>query len=734
MHVGLALAVATLAAVLTSDLPATVRGLLSGLGLAAGAAALVVLCLRLRRGATGRPRQAWTLLVLSAGVGGLGSLALLLEQGRGAPGSPSLADLLHTLALALGIAGALTFPAQRRRPIDLVRMSLEGLVLGGSFLFVTSVTLFPQILPPDRTAAAGQLAPLLIAAVDVMVATVAVLLAWRSGPNLRQLLFLVGGAFALFAVSDFGSVVVSAQRPFTLGSPVDLGWVGGYVLLVLAAQRADISPVPARVVPELSPVVGTALLFAVFLVAVAFGVLALSGGALSTPSVVVALVVLGAVAARQLVLIVDHENLRRTLERRVFDRTNALRAITQQTTLLVNSVGEGIYGVDGSGLVTFVNPAAARVLGYAPEEVIGRDAHATFHRPEPSSAGHADGASCYISRALTRQVVTQAAEDAYLRADGTTIPVEVTATPVSQNDRVHGAVVVFRDVTQRREVDRIKNEFVSMVSHELRTPLTSIRGSLGLLGGGAFGRLDPRAGRMVDLALESTDRLTRLVDDILDIERIESGSLPMTPGIHVGSDLVAAAVDQVQVVAAASDVTISVGSVEGWVGADGDRVVQVLINLLSNAIKFSPPQQCVEVGSSVRGGTVEFRVCDGGRGVPPHKLDAIFARFHQVDTSDARVKGGVGLGLSICRNLVERMGGRIWAENNAGAGVTFYFTLPGGRLARPGFPLAPKEESAPGRSPAASEPSPPDPAPRSIPVDQAPTVRLAAARSRQSFR
>ena len=225
---------------------------------------------------------------------------------------------------------------------------------------------------------------------------------------------------------------------------------------------------------------------------------------------------------------------------------------------------------------------------------------------------------------------------------------------------------MFRDVTQRREVDRMKSEFVSMVSHELRTPLTAIRGSLGLLSGGALGPLTANADRMVEIALISSERLTRLIDEILDIERIESGVMTVDLADYSAEHLIEAAVGQVQVLAAEAKIQVVVGPVDGKVRADADRVVQTLLNLLGNAIKFSLPATTVRVSAEPRGNFVEFAICDQGRGIPEDKLDAIFGRFEQVDSSDAREKGGSGLGLAISRSLVERLGGRIWATNNAG--------------------------------------------------------------------
>ncbi|MGI3783621.1 MAG: sensor histidine kinase, partial [Janthinobacterium lividum] len=236
--------------------------------------------------------------------------------------------------------------------------------------------------------------------------------------------------------------------------------------------------------------------------------------------------------------------------------------------------------------------------------------------------------------------------------------------------------VIFRDVTQRREVERLKSEFVSMVSHELRTPLTAIQGSLGLISGGALGVLPPAAARMLEIASISAHRLNRLVDDILDVERIESGVLVLQPGWQDARVVVDGAVEQMQVLAVDAGVEMRVGSVAGAVHADPDRAAQTLINLIGNALKFSYPGGVVEISAWPADEVVRFSVTDEGRGIPVDRLERIFNRFEQVDSSDAREKGGFGLGLAISRSLVERSGGRIWATNNPGRGATLHFTLP----------------------------------------------------------
>ena len=233
-----------------------------------------------------------------------------------------------------------------------------------------------------------------------------------------------------------------------------------------------------------------------------------------------------------------------------------------------------------------------------------------------------------------------------------------------------------QDITERHEVERAKDEFISILSHELRTPLTSIRGSLGLLESGVLGPLPDSGQRMIEIAVQNTDRLVRLINDILDIERIDSGTIDMHPQACDGADLIERAIEGTEQFAADARVGLIAASGSATFYADPDRVHQTLTNLISNAVKFSAPDGTVRVSCTGRHGEVLFEVADDGKGIPADKLDSIFERFVQVDASDAREKGGSGLGLAICRKIVEHLGGRIWVDSELGAGSTFSFTLP----------------------------------------------------------
>lgn len=235
---------------------------------------------------------------------------------------------------------------------------------------------------------------------------------------------------------------------------------------------------------------------------------------------------------------------------------------------------------------------------------------------------------------------------------------------------------LMEDITCYHRVEKLRNEFVSIVSHELRTPLTSIRGALGLVASGRLGFLSEHSQEMVDIAVRNADRLGRLLDDILDLERMDSGRLSFVKEAYKARGLAEQAAAAMQPMAEQAAVRLMVTGLNGTVFADPGRVVQAITNLIGNAIKFSPPGATVRVTTAPRRDDVLFGVSDEGRGIPPDKLETIFGRFQQVDSSDARDKGGSGLGLAICRSIIEQHGGRIWVQSTLDEGSTFWFTLP----------------------------------------------------------
>jgi len=350
-----------------------------------------------------------------------------------------------------------------------------------------------------------------------------------------------------------------------------------------------------------------------------------------------------------------------------------LRELNRHKEFILNSVADGIFGTDRDGVVIFVNPAAEMLLGAAEGSLIGRQVQEVIHmgRRGPATA---DGSYPTMRAFSTPQGTT--GQDLFFRSDGTSFPVEFSVTPMQEGGSVVGSVLSFRDISQRYALDRMKDEFISTVSHELRTPLTSIRGALGLLSAGLVGEVSEKASNLLRIAVSNSDRLVRLINDILDLERMQSGRAPLSFRRTTLSEVAQQAVDAMMPMADAAKIRIVLETGTAAVDADPDRLLQVLTNLLSNAIKFSPEDATIRVLIKAGSEGATLSVIDQGRGIPADKLESIFDRFQQVDASDSRQKGGTGLGLAICRTIVHQHNGRIWAERNADRGTTFSLFIP----------------------------------------------------------
>jgi PAS domain S-box-containing protein len=354
----------------------------------------------------------------------------------------------------------------------------------------------------------------------------------------------------------------------------------------------------------------------------------------------------------------------------------ALHLVTRQRELILESAGDGIYGIDLDGRLTFINHAAAHTLGFTPDELTGHDIHEIIHH------SHIDGTpysktNSPILQGMRRCETIRMRDEVFWRHDGTAIPVEYTATPLIDNGMISGMVVAFQDISDRRRLERMKDEFISTVSHELRTPLTSLRASLGLIASGSLDKRPEKQRQMIEMAIGNCDRLVRLVNDILDFDSGERGMLALHRKTIEAVDLLRRAADVAHTSATQLHIGFRIDAPAGTVLADEERVLQVLNELVTNALKFSAPDTTIRLTAQPFGTSeVCFGVEDQGRGIAPEKLDRIFDRFQQGDASDSRALGGTGLGLALCRSIVEQHGGRIWAESSPGQGSKFQFTLP----------------------------------------------------------
>jgi PAS domain S-box-containing protein len=375
--------------------------------------------------------------------------------------------------------------------------------------------------------------------------------------------------------------------------------------------------------------------------------------------------------------------LNATLEQRVEERTRelaqalqAVQASEQRINTIIEASQDAFIGVDLQGMITDWNSQAQRMFGWRRDEVIGWPLsqivlplryRASFD--EAMRVFNATGRATVLERRLERIVVNR---------DGVEFPIELTAGLAGTTQTAFFSVFL-HDISERKKVERMKDEFVSTVSHELRTPLTSISASLSLLADGMAGELPADIKSLVDIASQSCERLVRLIGDVLDIQKIEAGNVELALVTQPLLPLLDQALAAMQAYALKAGVALArecEPGAEGLVArVDLDRMTQVLTNLLSNAVKFSERGQAVTLRLAANGERARISVIDHGCGIPEQFRPRVFQRFAQADSADSRQKGGTGLGLSICKSLVEEHGGAIWYDSDA-EGTRFHVELP----------------------------------------------------------
>ncbi len=387
----------------------------------------------------------------------------------------------------------------------------------------------------------------------------------------------------------------------------------------------------------------------------------------------------------------------------------AVREAEARARLLLESSGEGIFGIDMRGLCTFINSAAAEMLGYRAEDVLGRDAHALFHHTRPDGSPYPEE-DCPIFRTIEVGKGCRVDDEDLWRRDGTAFPTEYASYPLRDGDgEITGAVVNFTDITDRKLVERelkraheasqaatrAKSEFLANMSHEIRTPLNGIVGMTELA---LDTVLSPEQREYLGMVKLSADHLLNVINDILDFSKIEAGKLDLE---RVDFDLRDTLDDTVATLAMRAHKKgleladhVAVDVPDALVG-DPHRLRQVIVNLLGNAIKFTERGEVVlrvEVRSQTEEeAIVHFAVSDTGIGISPEQQQKLFRAFSQADTSTTRKYGGTGLGLAISARLVEMMGGTIELESEVGRGSTFHFTLRLGRARGPVTRATPAE-------------------------------------------
>jgi len=378
------------------------------------------------------------------------------------------------------------------------------------------------------------------------------------------------------------------------------------------------------------------------------------------------------------------EDLNATLELRVEQRTRELeqalstvRASQQRIVNIIETAQDAFISVDLDGRITDWNSAATDMLGWSRQEAVGR-LLSDLAIPERQRAS-SQRALQHFRETGELALLGHRVERNLVRRDGAEITAEMTVGLVGTGEGVFFSVFL-HDVSERKQVERMKNEFISTVSHELRTPLTAISASLSLLKDGMAGELPADAQGLVGVACASSGRLVRLVGDVLDIQKMEAGQMDYRFEAQQVAPVLEGAVAAMDSFASQAGVRLAVevaGDAQDLrARVDRDRITQVLTNLLSNAIKFSEPGGAVLTRLERDGGMLRIAVIDHGAGMPEAFRERIFQRFAQADSADSRQKGGTGLGLNICKTIVEEHGGRIRFESVEGEGASFFVELP----------------------------------------------------------
>lgn len=336
--------------------------------------------------------------------------------------------------------------------------------------------------------------------------------------------------------------------------------------------------------------------------------------------------------------------------------------------LIFESMPVGLIIINEKGFVEKVNARTAEMLGYSQRELVGKHLATLFLNPATSDQ------EPFIDQ-LLKKAFGRSAELYARRMSGEPLPVEVSISKLEMGEGPRLLTTV-QDVTERREIEKLKQDFVAMVSHDIKTPLTSILSTLGLATANAFGTISERGKTMFHSSEKQVTRLINMLNDLLLVEKIEAGGFELQLDETDLRDVMHESIESVKSAASQRSIKIESHDTDARLHADGVRLVQVLVNLLSNAIKFSSEGSVVTVSVAEQPEWIEVKVTDRGRGIPESHQKMVFEKFRQVKLSDSRDKGGTGLGLPICKLIIDRHGGEIGVDSQEGHGSTFWFRLP----------------------------------------------------------
>lgn len=345
---------------------------------------------------------------------------------------------------------------------------------------------------------------------------------------------------------------------------------------------------------------------------------------------------------------------------------NLLKESEARTRSLIENMPVGVITIDEQGKVESINPMTERIFGYNFDEIVGDHLSALFTEADNMPPGE-------FTESLYQKTLERTARLESRRKNGEFFPAEITLTEYDSFDGVRYLAII-QDITERQRAEQFRQELIAMVSHDLRSPLTSVQGVMTLLAKGMYGHLTDTGEKRVRVAEQSLARLIHLVDDILDLERMEAGKLQFNAEIVPVSSLIDRSIEAVYDYANQQQIRFETAVGDGQFYVDEDRIVQVVVNLLSNAIKFSPRGGVITVKSIDMEHCMELRVCDEGPGIPIAQQEEIFKRFHQVDSG--LMQKGTGLGLAISKAIIDGHDGSIGVISDVGSGSTFWFRVP----------------------------------------------------------
>lgn len=401
---------------------------------------------------------------------------------------------------------------------------------------------------------------------------------------------------------------------------------------------------------------------------------------------------------------------RKEVEEEAHKSQKAIESVHRERNLILNSAGEGIYGLDNEGMTTFVNPASCKMLGYTKDELMGKGQHALIHHSYPDGKSYSKK-ECHIYAAFKDGKVHQESEEVFWRKDGSSFPVEYISQPIYDNGIIKGAVVTFTDITERKVAEKelksayselenrisertlelntakeeaeqhnqAKSEFLSRMSHELRTPMNAILGFTQLMEESTRDPLPKAHRNRTGQILKAGNHLLELINEVLDLASIESGKITVSLEPVCITGLAEEVLTVVRPMSEKLNITLINEITRNkniYVLADKTRLRQVLLNLLSNGIKYNRQEGSVTLSAYIeQGSQLRINILDTGMGIPEEKFNQLFSPFNRLGAENSEIEG-TGIGMTISKKLIELMNGSIGVESTLGTGSTFYISLP----------------------------------------------------------